>query len=81
MYAMILNENLDFQWSEVADPVCSGDEVLIKVSAAAVNRADLMQKDGCYSSPPDWPQWCGLEAAGIVLEAPENCHVKPGDKV
>ena len=78
---MILDEQLNFKWTEVADPVRKADEVLIEVHAAAVNRADLMQKDGCYSSPPEWPQWCGLEVSGIVLEAPENADVKVGDKV
>ena len=78
---MILDENLNFVWQEVADPVRKDNEVLIEVHAAAVNRADLMQKDGCYSSPPDWPQWCGLEVSGIVLEAPADAEVKVGDKV
>ena len=50
----------------VPDPVRKEGEVLIDVHAAAVNRADLMQKDGCYASPPDWPQWCGLEVSGEV---------------
>lgn len=36
MLTMILNEILDFQWSEVPDPVCLDDEVLIKVSAADI---------------------------------------------
>ena len=81
MHAMILDEKLDFRWAEVPDPVRKADEVLIRVQAAAVNRADLMQKDGCYSSPPDWPQWCGLEAAGEVVEAPKNSRFRPGDKV
>ena len=81
MYAMTLDPKLNFDWKQVPDPVRKEGEVLIKVHAAAVNRADLMQKDGCYASPPDWPQWCGLEVSGVVLEAPENCHVKPGDKV
>ncbi len=81
MYAMILDENLEFKWQEMPDPVRKEDEVLIKVCAASINRADLMQKDGCYASPPDWPQWCGLEVSGIVQEAPSCCHVKPGDKV
>lgn len=81
MYAMILDEKLNFSWCEVPDPVRKPDEVLIKVHAAAVNRADLMQKDGCYASPEGWPQWCGLEAAGEVLEAPADAAVKPGDKV
>ena len=78
---MILDEKLNFVWCDVPDPVRKEGEVLIEVHAAAVNRADLMQKDGCYSSPPDWPQWCGLEVSGIVLEAPADAEVKPGDKV
>jgi len=81
MYAMILDEKLNFKWSKMPDPVRKADEVLIKVHAAAVNRADLMQKDGCYASPKGWPQWCGLEVSGEVLEAPADAAVKPGDKV
>ena len=81
MYAMILDEKLNFKWQEMPDPVPGAGEVLIKVCAASINRADLMQKDGCYASPPDWPQWCGLEVSGIVLSAPPGCHVKAGDKV
>ena len=81
MYAMTLDQNLNFDWKQVPDPIRKEGEVLIKVHAAAINRADIMQKDGCYASPPDWPQWCGLEVSGEVLEAPENCHVKAGDKV
>ena len=81
MYAMILDEKLEFRWAQVPDPVRKGNEVLIRVAAAAVNRADLLQKDGCYSSPEGWPQWCGLEAAGEVVEAPENSRFRPGDKV
>ncbi len=78
---MILDRELNFQWSQVSDPVRKANEVLIEVHAAAVNRADLMQKDGCYASPPEWPQWCGLEVAGIILEVPENSSFKPGDRV
>ena len=81
MKAMILDEKLNFLWTDVPDPVRKADEVLIRVKAAAVNRADLMQKDGKYASPPDWPQWCGLEAAGEVLEAPEDSGFQPGDAV
>ena len=81
MHAMILDDKRDFRWAEVPDPVRKADEVLIRVRAAAVNRADLMQKDGCYSSPEGWPQWCGLEAAGEVVSAPPGSRFAPGDFV
>ena len=81
MHAMILDEKRDFQWKELPDPVRKPGEVVIEVHAAAVNRADLMQKDGCYASPPDWPQWCGLEVAGVICEADENSAFEPGDRV
>ena len=81
MHAMILDDKLDFRWAEVPDPVRKAGEVLIRVRAAAVNRADLMQKDGCYSSPEGWPQWCGLEAAGEVVSAPNGSRFAPGDPV
>ena len=81
MKAMTLDEKLNFVWCDVPEPMRKDDEVLIEVHAAAVNRADLMQKDGCYASPPEWPQWCGLEVSGIVLEAPANASVKTGDRV
>ena len=81
MHAMILDENRNFKWCEMPDPVRKTGEVIIEVHAAAVNRADLMQKDGCYASPPEWPQWCGLEVAGVILETPEKSAFKPGDRV
>ncbi|MBS1370678.1 MAG: NAD(P)H-quinone oxidoreductase [Lentisphaeria bacterium] len=81
MHAMILDDKLNFVWAEVPDPQPREGEVLIRVHAAAVNRADLMQKDGCYSSPEGWPQWCGLEVSGEVVTAPSDAAVKPGDKV
>ena len=81
MHAMILDENRNFKWAEMPDPVRKDGEVVIEVHAAAVNRADLMQKDGCYASPPDWPQWCGLEVAGVICETGENSTFKLGDRV
>ncbi len=81
MKAMLIDDNKQLVWTDVPDPVRKADEVLIEVHAAAINRADLMQVDGCYASPEGWPQWCGLEASGVVLEAPADADVKPGDKV
>lgn len=50
--------------------------------AAALNRADLLQREGSYPPPPGCPEWPGLEVAGIVKEvAPDVTKWKVGDKV
>ena len=64
MKAMILDENLNFLWTDVPDPVRKDNEVLIEVHAAAVNRADLLQKDGCYASLACGSVWLQFAAAG-----------------
>lgn len=66
MKAMLVKENEALVWSEVADPVIGEDEVLVKIHAAGVNRADLLQRQGKYPSPPGCPEWMGLEIAGEV---------------
>jgi putative PIG3 family NAD(P)H quinone oxidoreductase len=53
-------------WAEVADPVPGPGEVLIEVAASAVNRADLMQRQGFYPPPPGSPPYPGLECSGTV---------------
>ena len=57
----------------------------MKIEAAALNRADLMQREGDYPPPPGCPEWMGLEIAGIVTEvgpeAAEKSNWKVGDKV
>ena len=75
MHAMLVDENRTLRWSEVPAPAPKENEVLIEVHAAALNRADLLQRAGKYPPPPGWPEWMGLEVAGIILRAP------PGDKV
>ena len=81
MHAMLINDRQDFVWSKVPDPVRKANEVIIEVHAAALNRADLMQRAGEYPSPMGWPEWPGLEVSGIILEAPEGLRWKNGDKV
>lgn len=54
-------------WRESPDPVPGPGEVVIAVSAAGVNRADLMQRAGRYPPPPGASDALGLEAAGSVL--------------
>ena len=68
---------------ELPDPVPSRGEVLVRVRAAALNRADLLQRRGLYPPPPgyrgDVP---GLELAGEVAAVGEAVTGwKPGDRV
>lgn len=63
---MLVNENKDLVWSDVADPLIRDDEVLVKIYAAALNRADLLQRQGKYPSPAGCPEWMGLEIAGVI---------------
>jgi putative PIG3 family NAD(P)H quinone oxidoreductase len=53
-------------WAEVPDPVLGPGEVLVDVAASAVNRADLMQRQGQYPPPPGAPPYPGLECAGRI---------------
>ena len=66
MKAILIDENKNLVWSEVAEPVIKDDEVLVKIHAAALNRADLLQRQGKYPSPPGCPEWMGLEVAGVI---------------
>src|SRR3954451_6891583 len=59
-------------WAEVPDPVCGRDEVIIDVVASAVNRADLLQRQGFYPPPPGASEILGLECSGIISEVGEN---------
>ncbi len=52
--------------SQIESPVARPGEVLIDISGAGVNRADLLQRRGSYPSPSGWPEWPGLECAGII---------------
>ena len=55
-------------WQEVPDPVAAPGEVIVDVAAAAVNRADVLQRQGLYPPPPGAPEWLGLECSGTVAE-------------
>lgn len=81
MHAIVVDDQQHLTWREVPDPVTRPGEILIDIHAAALNRADLMQRAGNYPPPPGAPEWMGLEAAGIVLEAPEESRWQAGDRV
>ena len=59
-------------WGEVPDPVCGPGEVIVDVVATAVNRADLLQRQGFYPPPPGASEVLGLECSGIVSEVGEG---------
>ena len=54
------------EWTEVPDPEPGPGEVLVEVVASAVNRADLLQREGHYPPPPGTPPYPGLECAGRI---------------
>ncbi|MBC9714280.1 NAD(P)H-quinone oxidoreductase [Streptomyces sp. TRM66268-LWL] len=54
------------QWAEVPDAVPGEGEVLVEVAASAVNRADLLQRQGFYNPPPGASPYPGLECSGRI---------------
>jgi len=70
------------QWAAVEDPQPGPSEVVIDVTAAGVNRADLMQREGHYPPPPGAPVYLGLECSGtIAAVGSEVTDWRPGDQV
>jgi len=79
--ATIVEGKLAF--AEHPDPRPGRGQLLVRVRAAGVNNADLLQVVGFYPAPPDWPADIpGMELAGEVVEAgPSGTRVRPGDRV
>jgi len=85
MKAILVNDDRSLRWDNVPDPIIKSDEVLVKIEAAALNRADLMQREGDYPPPAGCPEWMGLEVSGEIVEMGEDAKAasdwKLGDKV
>lgn len=85
MKAILVNNDRSLRWDNVPDPKIKSEEVLVEIHAAALNRADLMQREGDYPPPPGCPDWMGLEIAGVIAqmgdEAKAKSNWKIGDKV
>lgn len=85
MKAILVNNDRSLRWDNVPDPIIKGDEILVKIEAAALNRADLMQREGDYPPPAGCPEWMGLEVAGEIIEIGDEAKAKSnwklGDKV
>ncbi|KAH9796779.1 PKS ER domain-containing protein [Citrus sinensis] len=70
------------QLQEVEDPQIKDDEVLIKVEATALNRADTLQRKGSYPPPKGASPYPGLECSGTILSVGKNVsRWKVGDQV
>ncbi|MGP3934313.1 NAD(P)H-quinone oxidoreductase [Nonomuraea sp. KM88] len=70
------------EWHEVPDPEVGRGDVLIDVTASAVNRADVLQRQGFYDPPPGTSPYPGLEASGVVAAVGADVEqFKPGDAV
>lgn len=85
MKAILVNDDRSLRWDEVENPVLGDDDCLVKIEAAAINRADLMQREGNYPPPPGCPDWMGLEIAGTIVAVADGAGKKSkwqvGDRV
>ena len=75
MHAVVITEPGGpevLHWTEVPDPRPGPGEVLIDVAASAVNRADMMQRQGFYPPPQGAPAYPGLECSGTIAALGEG---------
>src|SRR5271163_2184555 len=68
MRAIVAESAEKLLWQEVPDVTPGPGEVLIKVVAAGVNRADVLQAAGNYPPPPGASEILGMEVSGVVAE-------------
>ncbi|WP_296233769.1 NAD(P)H-quinone oxidoreductase [Pseudomonas sp. UBA4617] len=68
-------------WVEAERPACDAGQVRIRVAAAGLNRADLLQMKGLYPPPPGASPYMGLECAGVVSEVGAGADWRVGDRV
>ena len=67
MKAIVVDQiSKELSYQDVADPVTTSKEVIIRIHATAVNRADILQRMGKYPVPTGASQILGLEAAGVI---------------
>jgi putative PIG3 family NAD(P)H quinone oxidoreductase len=85
MYAITVREPGGpevLEWTEVPDPEPGPGEVLIEVAASAVNRADLLQRQGYYPPPPGASEIIGMECSGRVAAVGSGVSAwQAGDRV
>lgn len=69
------------EWGPQPSPVCDVGQIRIRVAAAGLNRADLLQRNGLYPPPPGVTEVLGLECAGVVSEVGPGSRWRVGDRV
>ncbi|WP_068825527.1 NAD(P)H-quinone oxidoreductase [Pseudomonas sp. BMS12] len=69
------------EWVERELPGCDVGQVRIRVAAAGLNRADLLQRAGHYPPPPGASDTLGLECSGVVVEAGAGSQWQVGERV
>ncbi|MGE8348924.1 MAG: NAD(P)H-quinone oxidoreductase [Pseudomonas protegens] len=69
------------EWVEEPSPACDVGQVRIRVAAAGLNRADLLQRAGLYPPPPGASPILGLECSGIISEVGSGSSWQIGDRV
>ena len=82
MKAIVATEGEPLKLADVERPKPGPHEVLVKVAAAGLNRADLVQRAGKYPPPPGASEIMGLECSGTVIEVGHGVtRVQEGDEV
>ena len=69
------------EWVETPSPALDAGQVRIKVAAAGLNRADLLQRAGLYPPPPGASEFLGMECSGVIAEVGPGSAWQVGDRV
>jgi putative PIG3 family NAD(P)H quinone oxidoreductase len=82
MHAIVIAPGETLSWDEVPDPEPADGEVVVDVTAAGVNRADVAQRQGNYPPPAGAPPYPGLECSGVISAiGPEVSDHRVGERV
>ena len=82
MKAVLVEEGAPLKLGDFEKPDLKPGEVLVKVAASGLNRADLVQRRGAYPPPPGASPIMGLEISGTVVETSDGAsRFKIGDRV
>jgi NADPH2:quinone reductase len=81
MHGIVAESSDQLVWQEIPDVSAGPGEVLVKVAAAGVNRADVLQAAGQYPPPPGASEIIGMEVAGVVSQVGSGVKWSVGQEV